>query len=239
MSSAQRAVSVVTGANRGLGFAVARQLLEHGAHVVLTARDARAGRAAADLLNANGGDADFHPLDVEDSGSVSELGAFLTQRHGHVDLLVNNAGAHPDGDGSAMNVSAAAMMQAFNVNCLGALRVSQELFDLLKRSAAGRIVNVSTILASPSQMDQFPGQFFAYRIAKSALNTMTAGMAVELRHFGISVNAVHPGWMNTRMGGPSAPLSAEEGAASVVHVGLRVENSISGRLFAHTEECSW
>jgi NAD(P)-dependent dehydrogenase (short-subunit alcohol dehydrogenase family) len=239
MTSAPRNVSVVTGANRGLGFALARQLLEHGAQVVLTARDTRAGRAAADLLNANGGDAAFHPLDVEDSGSVKRLAVFLEKNYGRVDLLVNNAGSHPNGDGGAMNVLPAAMMQAFKVNCLGALLVSQELADLMKRSGAGRIVNVSTILASPAHMEQFPGQYFAYRIAKSALNTLTVGMAVELREFGISVNAVHPGWMNTRMGGPDAPLTAEQGADAVVHLALRVAHSVSGRLFADMEECPW
>jgi NAD(P)-dependent dehydrogenase (short-subunit alcohol dehydrogenase family) len=232
-------IAVVTGANRGLGYAVARQLVARGVHVVLTARDCRAGRAAADLLTAEGGAVVFHQLDVEDRASIKTLAEFLEENYDRVDILINNAGSHPKSDKGAMSVPAEAMMRAFNVNCLGALQVSQQLSALLRKSSAGRIVNVSTILASPAYMDQFPGAFFAYRISKSALNAVTAAMAVELRDLGISVNAVHPGWLKTRMGGPDAPQTAEEGADAVVHLALQVPATVTGRLFAQKQECPW
>lgn len=239
MNKSTRTIAVVTGANRGLGYAVARQLVACGVHVVLTARDSRIGRAAAELLLAEGRDVVFHQLDVEDRVSIRRLGAFLEESYGRVDILINNAGSHPQNDRAPMSVSTETMMQAFSINCLGALQVSQELCALLKRSGTGRIVNVSTILASPEHMDQMPGAFFAYRISKSALNAVTAAMAIELRDLGISVNAVHPGWLNTRMGGPDAPQTAEEGADAVVHLALRVPATVTGRLFAQKRELPW
>jgi len=234
-----RTIAVITGANRGLGREVARQLTARGVHVVMTARDSLQGRAAAELMKFQGGDVEFHPLDVTDRSSIRKLAGFLEKRYGRLDILINNAGAHPKNDGAGVDVSSETMSEAFAVNCLGAFQVTQELLPLLGKKACGRIINVSTLLASPSRMDQLPGSYFAYRVAKAALNAVTAAMAAELTSQRISVNAVHPGWLQTAMGGPHAPQPVEEGAAAVVHLALEVPATVSGTLFAQQVVSSW
>jgi len=107
--------------------------------------------------------------------------------------------------------------------------VTQAMAPLLK-TAAGRVINISSLLALPAQMSQLPGQFFGYRIAKAALNAVTAGLAEELRPQGVSVNAVHPGWLKTSMGGPHAPEEATAGADRVVDAILSVPHEVTGKL---------
>jgi len=232
-------VAVVTGANRGLGLEVSRQLAERGVHVVMTARDTVQGRVAADLLRARGGGVDFHALDVTDRAGVQALRQFLEHRHGRVDILINNAGAHPANDGSGLAVSNEAMSAAFSINCLGALQVTQGLVAVLAKSPAARIINVSTILALPSWLDQMAGSYFAYRISKAALNAVTAGLAAELKDQHISVNAIHPGWLQTAMGDPDAPDPVEVGASAVLNLALDVPSTVSGRMFAKNELIGW
>jgi len=136
-------------------------------------------------------------------------------------------------------VSAATMAEAFRVNCLAAVQVSQQLLPLLRKSGSARIVNISTLLAQPAHMDQFPGLFFAYRVAKSALNAATAAMAAELKDQGICVNAIHPGWLKTAMGGADAPQSVAEGAEAVINLALDVAGGVSGRFFAQRALAPW
>jgi NAD(P)-dependent dehydrogenase (short-subunit alcohol dehydrogenase family) len=232
-------IALVTGANRGLGLEIVRQLAKEKIQVVLTARDATLGRGAADLLGAEGLGVVFHPLDVQDSGSIRRLADFIDVRYGRLDLLINNAGAHRKGDGAGREVSARTMLEAFAINCVAAVEVSQGLLVPLRKSGSGRIINISTLLAQPAYMDQFPGQLFAYRVAKSALNAATAALAVELAADGVVVNAVHPGWLRTAMGGPDAPQSVGEGAEAVVHVALDVPVSVSGRFFLQRAVAPW
>jgi len=239
LTSRIQTIAVVTGANRGLGHEVVRQLAIRKVNVLLTARNTTLGRAAADLLSAEGLQVIFHQLDVEDSSSIGRLAAFLDARFGRLDLLINNAGAHPKEDGAGVRVSAATMTEAFGVNCMGAVQVSQALLPLLRKSNSGRIVNVSTLLAQPAHMHQLPGLFFAYRVAKSALNAATAAMAEELKDQGVSVNAVHPGWLKTAMGGPDAPQTVEQGAEAVINLALDVPESVNGKFFVHQSIVPW
>jgi NAD(P)-dependent dehydrogenase (short-subunit alcohol dehydrogenase family) len=239
MTDSSETIAVVTGGNRGLGQEIVRQLARRKAHVVLTARNPTLGRAAADLLSAQGAPIVFHPLDVLDRRSIRRLAVFLAARYGRVDVLINNAGAHAKHDGAGHEVSAVTLVEAFGINCVAAVEVSQELLPLLRNSGSGRIVNISTLLAQPAHMDQLPGRLFAYRVAKSALNAATAALAVELVAEGISVNAVHPGWLKTAMGGPDAPQSVEEGAEAVVHLALDVPSGVSGKFFSQRAVAHW
>ncbi len=131
------------------------------------------------------------------------------------------------------------MSAAFSINCLGALQVTQGLVGVLAKSPAARIINVSTILALPSWLDQMAGSYFAYRISKAALNAVTAGLAAELKDQHISVNAIHPGWLQTAMGGPDAPDPVEVGASAVLNLALDVPSTVSGRMFAKNELIGW
>jgi NAD(P)-dependent dehydrogenase (short-subunit alcohol dehydrogenase family) len=239
MTDSSETIAVVTGANRGLGQEIVRQLAGRKVQVVLTARNATLGRAAADLLSAQGAPIVFHPLDVLDRRSIRRLAMFLTARYGRLDVLINNAGAHARDDGAGHEVSAGTLVEAFAINCVAAVEVSQELLPLLRKSHSGRIINISTLLAQPAHMDQLPGKLFAYRVAKSALNAATAALAVELIADGVSVNAIHPGWLKTAMGGPDAPQSVEEGAEAAVHLALDVPSSVSGRFFLQRQVAPW
>ena len=239
MTDSSETIAVVTGANRGLGQEIVRQLAGRKVQVVLTARNATLGRAAADLLSAQGAPIVFYQLDVLDRRSIRRLAMFLAARYGRLDVLINNAGAHATGDGAGHEVPAGTLVEAFAINCVAAVEVSQELLPLLRKSGSGRIINISTLLAQPAHMDQLPGKLFAYRVAKSALNAATAALAVELNADGVSVNAIHPGWLKTAMGGPNAPQSVEEGAEAVVHLALDVPSSVSGRYFLQHEVTPW
>jgi NAD(P)-dependent dehydrogenase (short-subunit alcohol dehydrogenase family) len=239
MTAHSEKIALVTGANRGLGLEIARQLARQNVQVVLTARRAALGRAAADLLGAEGLQVVFHLLDVQDSNSIRRLAGFLDARYGRLDLLINNAGAHVKHDGAGREASAARMLEAFAINCVAAVEVSQGLLGLLRKNGSSRIINISTLLGQPAHMDQFPGQLFAYRVAKSALNAATAALAVELATQGVAVNAVHPGWLKTAMGGPGAPQSVEEGAEAVVHLALDVPGSVTGRFFLQRAVAPW
>jgi NAD(P)-dependent dehydrogenase (short-subunit alcohol dehydrogenase family) len=239
MTDCAETIAVVTGANRGLGQEIVRQLAERKVRVVLTARNTTLGRAAADLLSAQGAPIVFHQLDVLDRRSIQHLAKFLATRYGRLDVLINNAGAHATSDGAGHEVSAVTLVEAFGINCVAAIEVSQELLPLLRKSGSGRIINISTRLAQPAHMDQLPAKLFAYRVAKAALNAATAALAVELLAEGVSVNAVHPGWLKTAMGGPDAPQSVEEGAEAVVHVALDVPSSVSGKFFLQRAVAHW
>jgi len=207
-------VALITGGNRGLGYQIARRLSALEFTVVLTARRREAGDSAAAALSTGPRRVEACRLDVLDKISICETCEFIRHRYGRLDVLVNNAGAHANGDGPGLTLEPSVLRDAIESNCVGALQVTQAMAPLLK-TAAGRVINISSLLALPAQMSQLPGQFFGYRIAKAALNAVTAGLAEELRPQGVSVNAVHPGWLKTSMGGPHAPEEATAGADRV------------------------
>ena len=200
-------VVLVTGANRGIGREVARQLLAHGFRTILTARDQERGRAAAAELGA-----DFLPLDVADHGSVERCFAAVEAGYGRLDVLVNNAAIHYDTWQRAATADLQVVREALEVNLLGAWQASLTLLPLLRASRHGRIVNVSSEAGSLASMDGGPP---AYNVSKAALNAFTRMLAGELRRDRILVNAVCPGWVATDMGGAGGRPVAE-GAASVL-----------------------
>jgi NAD(P)-dependent dehydrogenase (short-subunit alcohol dehydrogenase family) len=204
-------VVLVTGANRGIGQELARQLALRGDDVVLTARDlGKAERAAAALPGRER--VLVRRLDVTDPASVEEVAAELDRRYGRLDVLVNNAAVHYDTWQRASTADLQVVREALEVNLLGAWQVSLILLPLLRASGHGRIVNVSSEAGSLASMDGGPP---AYNVSKAALNAFTRMLAGELRRDNILVNAVCPGWVATDMGGPGGRPVAE-GAASVL-----------------------
>ncbi|MFI7695194.1 SDR family oxidoreductase [Nonomuraea sp. NPDC049655] len=225
-------VCVVTGANRGIGLEVARQLASAGDTVVLTARDERkAVEAAAGI----GGEVLARRLDVADERSAADLARELEKTHGRVDVLVNNAAIHYDTWQRASDADLGVVSEALETNLLGAWRVTLALLPLLRGSAHGRIINVSSEIGSLASMG---GGTPAYTVSKTALNALTRMLAAELRGDGILVNAVCPGWVATDMGGPGGRPVAE-GARSVLWAADLPGDGPTGGFFRDGRSIPW
>ncbi|HWI71187.1 MAG TPA: SDR family NAD(P)-dependent oxidoreductase [Baekduia sp.] len=220
-------IALVTGANRGLGFATARRLAQDGMTVLLGGRDpGRAERAAAEL-RADGLDAHALALDVTDASSIAAAALLVRQRFGGLDVLVNNAGILPEATASGARdpLDVALFEQTFATNVFGAAAVTQAFLPLLAKSSAGRIVNVSSRMGSlTDQLDPdspYHGLVLpAYQASKAALNGITIALGKRLADTPIRVASVCPGWVQTDLGGPdnraAAPLTADEAATTVV-----------------------
>jgi len=228
-------VAVVTGANRGIGLEVARQLAARGDTVIVTARDPDKARAAADGLADAGGTVIAHQLDVSDASSASALAEGLEQRFTRVDALINNAAIHYDTFQRATNADLQIVREAFETNLFGAWQVTQALLPLLRRSAHGRIVNVSSESGSLASMG---AGVPAYHTSKAALNALTRTLAAELRGERIIVNAVCPGWVATYMGGPGG-RPVQDGAASVVWAVNLPDDGPTGGFFRDGQPIHW
>ena len=229
-ASDERRVALVTGANRGIGREVVRQLIEHGFRTILSARDEERGRAAADELGA-----EFVRLDVADDASVDRCFRTVDERHGRLDVLINNAAIDYDTWQRGVDADLAVVHQAFETNLFGAWRCCLRAVPLMGRNAWGRIVNVSSEGGSLASMG---GGTPAYSTSKAALNALTRVLAAELRGSGILVNAVCPGWIATDMGGPGGqPL--EVGAARVVWAVLLGDGGPTGGFFRDGRQLPW
>jgi NAD(P)-dependent dehydrogenase (short-subunit alcohol dehydrogenase family) len=226
-------IALVTGANRGIGLEVVRQLAERGFTAVLGSRDLEKGRAAAEGL----GDLDvvIRRLDVADPDSVRELAAELEEAYGRLDVLVNNAGILYDTWQRGVDADLDLVHQALETNLIGAWRTTQACLPLLSRSEHGRIVNVSSGSGSLSSMGAGTP---AYSVSKAALNALTRILAAELRGDGILVNAVCPGWVATDMGGPGG-RPVEEGAASVMWGVLLPDDGPTGGFYRDGRRVEW
>ncbi len=233
----QSRIAVVTGSNRGLGYAIAKKLGQiQGIKVVLTSRGEAEGRAAQEKLAQEGVSADYHSLDVSSDRSVEAFTQWLSQTYGKIDILINNAGVNPTGqieESSVLTVKVETMLSTFTTNVLAVARISQALIPLMKKQNYGRIVNVSTEMASLTITlnDLYP-LAPSYRLSKLGLNGLTVILAKELQGTNILVNAYSPGWMKTDMGGENAPFTAEEGAETAVYLATLPDGGAQGKFFA-------
>ncbi|WP_158861736.1 SDR family oxidoreductase [Leifsonia sp. AG29] len=227
-------IALVTGANRGIGFGVVRALAERGFRVILGARDLGRGEEAVHRLGELASAVSVCALDVADDGSVAAMARWVGERYDRLDVLVNNAAIDYDSDQSAVTADLGRARTDLDTNLFGAWRTTQALLPLLRRSAHGRIVNVSSEAGSIAGMT---GGLPAYSISKAALNALTRLLAGELRADRILVNAVCPGWTNTEMGGGGRPLA--EGAASVVWAATLPDDGPTGGFFRDGAPLAW
>jgi NAD(P)-dependent dehydrogenase (short-subunit alcohol dehydrogenase family) len=225
--------ALVTGANRGIGFEVSRQLARLGMRVVLTGRSETAVAAAARTLRDGGLQVDGEVLDVAAEDSVAACAGRLDERGLQVDVLVNNAGIYPDGD--LLTAPSKTIAEAMAGNFLGSLWTSRAWMPGMNRRGHGRIVNVTSGYGSFAEGLEGPA---AYAISKAALNALTVRLAREARG-DVKVNAACPGWVRTRMGGSGAPLSVEEGADTIVWLATLPPDGPSGGIFRQRRPISW
>ena len=213
-------VALVTGGNKGLGLEIARQLGAKGIAVVVAARDEEKAANAASMLRGEGADVIPLKLDVTNGSDILRAAVFLQDRFGRLDILINNAGFTDVGKN---DTSLELFRSVYETNVFGPFALTQALLPLLKASEAGRIVNQSSIMGSLSSISKGQGGSFAapaYTSSKAALNMLTVVTALELKGTKVKVNAAHPGWVKTDMGGANAPLSVEEGAKTAVDLAL-------------------
>ncbi len=230
-------IAVITGANRGLGFETARLLAEAGVTVIVGARDASRGEEAAARIGA-----ESVQLDVADGESVRRAAAEIGERHGRVDLLVNNAGILPEVPGVLDTDGFAATL---DTNVLGAVRVTEHFLPWLRRSDAARIVNVSSTMGSLADQGDPSSPYYGlvvpgYQASKAALNSLTIGLAKLLAP--IKVNAVCPGWVQTDLAPGNrdqAPTSAADAARVVVRYALLPEDGPTGGFFDAERAVAW
>jgi NAD(P)-dependent dehydrogenase (short-subunit alcohol dehydrogenase family) len=230
MSEAESAVALVTGANRGIGREVARQLAAKGYEVIVSARDGQKAQEAADeIARESAASVRALTLDVADHESIGRAAQELHENPARLDVLVNNAGVGTDWGVSGTDPDFEAMGRALETNFYGAYRLTAALLDLLRASPHPRIVNVSSGMGGITEMGGWsPG----YRVSKAALNAMTRILATELKDARVLVNSACPGFVNTDMGGQfGAQKPVEDGAAGVVWLATLPDDGPTGGFF--------
>jgi NAD(P)-dependent dehydrogenase (short-subunit alcohol dehydrogenase family) len=247
MNNSQKKVALVTGANRGLGFETAKQLGEQGITVVLAARQLSSAKIAAEKLTVQGIDAYPVQLDVTNAAERIAVAQYLDEKFGKLDILINNAGVAPKDTSFApknLETTAEEFEYIFNTNLFSIVYLTKELVPLLKKSDAGRIVNLSSILGSLAihAMPDSPIKDFrtlSYNASKAALNMFTVQLAEDLKADNIKVNSAHPGWVKTDMGGDEAPMAIVDGAKTSVQLALAGEDGPNGKFIHLGEELAW
>lgn len=226
--------ALVTGANKGIGFEVARELARLGLRVVLGARNARAGRAAAEKLQGEG-DVVFLEVDISNEKSIRAAADELARQSDHLDVLINNAGILLDEDKSALTLTPDIFETTLRTNTLGPWLVAQVFAPLLEKGHEPRIVNVSS--GGGQLEDGADGWAPAYCVSKTALNGVTVQLAAALPKF--AVNSVCPGWVRTDMGGGSATRSVAEGAATIVWLATDAPHDLTGKFVKDRKVIPW
>jgi NAD(P)-dependent dehydrogenase (short-subunit alcohol dehydrogenase family) len=241
--STNNKVALITGANKGIGLEIARQLGQNGLTVLVGARDGQRGEAAAQTLREEGVDAHFVALDVTDRASIAAAAQTIEEVFGWLDVLVNNAGVAPDTT-AASEADIEVVRRTFETNFFGVIAVTQAFLPLVRKSAAGRVVNVSSGLGSLTEMSNPSYQYFAanpfgYGASKSALNAFTVSLAKELRDTPIKVNSADPGFTATDLNGHSGHQTVPEGARAAVRLALLPEDGPSGGFFEDKGPLAW
>lgn len=244
-------VALVTGAARGIGVEISRELAKLGAHVIVAARDLAKAKEVASDIRDRGGHASALKLDVTSEADRSAAYQSIEASHGKLDILINNAGIlldSPDGGTPAPRQPSVALPEVlrdtFEVNFFAPIFLTQLLLPLLTRSDAPRVVNVSSIRGSLAHLSDptspvYPVRALGYDTSKAALNAFTILIAEELRGTPIKINAIHPGWVRTEMGGEDAPVGLEEGARTAVKYATLGEDGPTGGFFFLDERLPW
>jgi NAD(P)-dependent dehydrogenase (short-subunit alcohol dehydrogenase family) len=246
MSETTGKVALITGANKGIGLETARQLGKLGVTILVGARDLAKSDEAAGVLRGVGVDARAIKLDVANEADRAAAAKYIEKEFGRLDILINNAGVMLDPrTGNATSTTPAALLhETFETNFFAVVELTQTLLPLLRKSEAGRIVNLSSILASltlhaTKGSPIYNSKTFAYDASKSALNSFTIHLAHELRGTKIKVNSAHPGWVKTEMGGDGAQMEIVDGAKTSVQLATLPEDGPTGGYFHMGEALPW
>ncbi|HTV08211.1 MAG TPA: SDR family oxidoreductase [Candidatus Aquilonibacter sp.] len=241
-------VVLISGANKGLGFETARQMGKMGYKVLLGSRDAEKGKAAAEALRKEGLDVIAVKLDVTSQQDINAVAQLVNEEFGGVlDVLINNAGLMVEKSWTnniTSEIKADDVRATYETNVIAPFALTKALLPALKKSKAGRIVNVSSVLGSMTLQATkgspiYTTKLFAYNSSKAALNMLTIHLAHELRGTKIKVNSAHPGWAKTDMGGSAAPLSVEDGAKTIVELATLPEDGPTGAYIHGSETIPW
>jgi NAD(P)-dependent dehydrogenase (short-subunit alcohol dehydrogenase family) len=235
----QKNVAFITGANKGLGLEIARQLGKQNLVVVIGARDEAKGAAAVAELAKDHVEAFAVRLEVSSKDDVAKLPGYFKEKFGRLDVLVNNAGVAEWG---ADDVDA--FRRTFEANLFGVVAVTYALLPLLQASPAGRIVNHSSVLGSLTSIEKSPHMFAnfvvpAYTASKAALNGFTVALAHKTRGTALKVNSAHPGWVKTDLGGKEAPMSVVDGAKTAVMLATLPADGPTGQFFHMGDRLPW
>ena len=238
-------IALITGANKGIGLETARQLGKQGITVLAGARDEAKGKQAAEELRKAGLDAHGIVIDVNNADSIQRAAARIERDYGRLDILVNNAGVMiDDPKKKPSEQSLEVWRKTFETNLFGLIVTTQALLPLLRKSAAGRIVNLSSILGSVT-LHATPGspvydsKLPAYDVSKSAVNAYTVHLAWELKDTPIKVNAAHPGWVKTELGGEGATMDIPDGAKTSVALATIGADGPNGAYMHMGETLPW
>ena len=228
-------IALITGASRGIGLEIGKQLLNQGWTVIFSSRNMAVGRPIVNKLRETYKTAWFVQLNVTEQESIGYMSEYVMEEHGRLDVLINNAGIHLDENQSFQEVALEDVRSTMETNVYGPLLVTRALLPALRKSDDARVINISSRMGQLSGMG---GLSPSYRMSKTALNALTLIMSKELAPDGIMVNAMCPGWVRTDMGGPAAPKSLEEGADTAIW--LATEPDIpTGRYFYERQEIAW
>ncbi len=234
-------IALITGANKGLGLETARQLSALGYTVLIGARKEADGKSAAASIGPN---AHFVALDMTRPAGFLSVANWIGLHFGRLEVLVNNAGCGRDTCMKPSEAPIDLIRQTFETNVFGLVELTQALLPLLRKSEAGRIVNVSSILGSLTvnsdpAVDLDAWRSFGYNGSKAALNMFTATLAAELKDTPIKVNSVHPGWVKTDLGGDGAPLEVVDGAKTSVRLATLPQDGPTGGFFHFNDTIPW
>ena len=237
-------IALVTGANKGIGLEIARQLAQTGVFVIIGARDPARANAAVEDLSSQGLTAQSVSIDLNDHASIAAAAETIRAKHGKLDILVNNAGIVDAEDGPPTASSPEAARRIMDTNFVGTLAVTQAMLPLLRQSPMARIVNLSSSLGSLTvngdpMSPYYSARLIGYNASKAALNMLTVQLAEELRDTPIVVNSVSPGYVKTDLTGHTGFMTPEEGAKLPVEYALLGENAVSGRFAEPSGETPW
>jgi len=240
-------IAFITGANRGIGFETSKKLAEIGIKVILGSRDLNKGKKAIEDLATLGIKADLIKYDAFDLDAPKKVYDYISEKYKKLDILINNAGVLLTGNLFVTNSSTVTdkdVKDTFQTNLFSVISLTQKLLPLIKKSDAGRIVNVSTILSSltlhtAKDSPITPAKEFAYNASKTALNAYTIHLALELKDTKIKVNSGHPGWVKTELGGPNAPMDVKDSYKTSLRLATLSEDGPSGGLFHEDDIIPW
>ncbi|MGK7949506.1 MAG: SDR family NAD(P)-dependent oxidoreductase [Xenococcaceae cyanobacterium] len=226
-------IALITGGNRGIGYAIAQGLLAKGYQVIITARSLDKAKQAAEKLQGN-----VIPLelDISSDRSIQEAVTNINQKCDRLDVLINNAGIYPDEGVNILTINRELLNLTFNTNTFGAIHMTQALLPLLQKSQDARVINVSS---SYGEIKGLSADVPSYCLSKLALNGATIMLADALKSQGIVVNVMCPGWVRTDMGGESAPRSPEQGADTAIWLATEVSRKETGKFWRDRTEISY